>query len=72
MLSTLKRTITKSTLNTVEGTAYLCALCQCIVPVACATSTVNVMIDGNSLQNLCDTTIEYLCDMSETFGNVSI
>ena len=39
MLSTLKRTITKSTLNTVEGTTYLCALCQHIAPGARVAST---------------------------------
>ena len=46
MLPTLKRTITKSTLHVIEGTAYLCALCQCIVPGARATST--SLADGKS------------------------
>ena len=41
-LPTLKRTITKSTLHVIEGTAYLCALRQRIVPGARATSTVSV------------------------------
>ena len=39
MLPTLKRTITKSTLYLVEGTAYLCALCQRIAAGAHVTST---------------------------------
>ena len=39
MLPTLKRTITKSTLYLVEGTAYLCALRRHIAPGAHATST---------------------------------
>ena len=39
MLPTLKRTITKSTLHVIEGTAYLCALRRRIAPGACATST---------------------------------
>ena len=38
------RTITKSTLYLVEGTAYLCALHQCIAPDACATSTHGIKI----------------------------
>ena len=44
VLSTLKRTITKSTLNTIEGTTYLCALCQHIAPGACATSTIPALV----------------------------
>ena len=39
MLSTLKRTITKSTLYLVEGTTYLCALRRHIALGAHATST---------------------------------
>ena len=39
MLSTLKRTITKSTLNIVEGTTYLCTLCGHIALGVHATST---------------------------------
>ena len=40
VLHTLKRTITKSTLlHVIEGITYLCALCRCIAPGACVTST---------------------------------
>ena len=39
VLPTLKRTITKSTLHVIEGTAYLCTLHRRIAPGACATST---------------------------------
>ena len=51
VLSTLKRTITKSTLNTVEGTTYLCALCQHIVPGARATSTTTMQPPHNCRQH---------------------
>ena len=62
MLPTLKRTITKSTLHVIEGTAYLCALHRHITLGAHVTSTLAGFMQASrfvAVLHYCPTLISY-------------